>query len=87
MHRKNVPNLPLGTNFCIMTDDQIIAQIIDSFHDFALGDIEHNVAPKPIAAFILCSCLIDQLAAFRYNQIDESAKYYNEFIKDYLPQY
>jgi hypothetical protein len=68
-------------------DDKIIEEIIDSFQTFALGDIEYNVNDKPIAAFILCSCFIDQLAAFRYNQIDESAKYYNEFIKDYLPQY
>ncbi|MFT3934417.1 MAG: hypothetical protein QM726_12420 [Chitinophagaceae bacterium] len=68
-------------------EDFIIGQIIDSFQTFAFGDIEYNVKPKPIAAFILCSCLIDQLAAFRYNKIDDSAESYNEFIKDYLPQY
>ena len=70
-----------------MNDYDIIEEIIDSFSTFAIPDIEFNVKDKPIAAFILCSCLIDQLAAFRYNQIDETAKYYNEFIKDYLPQY
>lgn len=70
-----------------MNEEDIIKQIIDSFRDFALGDIEYNVEKKPIAAFILCSCLIDQLAAFRYNQIDENRDSYNKFIEVYLPQY
>lgn len=70
-----------------MNDDDIIAQIIDSFGTFAFSDIKLNVKPAPIAAFILCSCLIDQFAAFRYNKIDETAASYNEFIREYLPQY
>src|SRR3954464_15278541 len=69
-----------------MNDDDIIEQIIDSFGSFAFSDIELTVKPAPIAAFILCSCLIDQFAAFRYNKIDDTAESYNEFIKQYLPQ-
>lgn len=69
-------------------EDAIIEEIIDSFKTFAFGDIEYNIEHKPIAAFILCSCLIDQLAAFRYNDLEEkNSVIYKRFIKDYLPQY
>jgi len=70
------------------TEDEIIKEIIEAFEDFALGDIEHNVDKKPIAAFILCSCLIDQLAAFRYNEPDEKNRVlYKRFIDDYMSHY
>ena len=79
-------------------EDVIIEEIIDSFKTFALGDIRHNIEnenPKPIAAFILCSCLIDQLAAFTYYEPpnpDGTPKYgnkelYKGFINEYLPHY
>lgn len=79
-------------------EDAIIEEIIDSFKTFALGDIRHNIEnehPKPIAAFILCSCLIDQLAAFTYYEppnSDGTPKYsnkelYKKFINEYLPHY
>lgn len=71
-----------------MTQDEIvIEEIITSFEKFALTDIEFNIE-RPIAAFILCSCFIDQLAAFRYNDLKEkNSVIYKRFIKDYLPQY
>jgi len=71
-----------------LTDDQIIEKIIEAFKDFALGDIEYNIEKKPISAFILCSCLIDQLATFRYNEPKEKNKVlYKRFIDDYMPHY
>jgi hypothetical protein len=79
-------------------EDKIIEQIIYSFETFAFGDIRHNIEtehPKPISAFILCSCLIDQLAAFTYYEppkADGNPKYtnrelYKRFINEYLPHY
>jgi hypothetical protein len=69
-------------------EDEIIKEIIEAFETFALGDIEHNVDKKPIAAFILCSCLIDQLAAFRYNEPTEKNRVlYKRFINDYMSHY
>ena len=47
-------------------DDVKIEEIIDSFNRFALRDIIVNIE-NPIAAFILISCFIDQMAAFAYN--------------------
>ena len=69
-----------------------IEEIISSFGQYAFGDIRHNIEnkdnSKPIAAFILCSCLIDQLAAYTYNHgTKENAKYYKKFIQEYLPSY
>jgi hypothetical protein len=76
-------------------DDNIITEIIEAFGTFAFGDIEYNVEKKPISAFILCSCLIDQLACFTYFEppkTDGRPKFSNEtlykrFITDYLPIY
>ena len=71
----------------LQPDDIKIQEIIDSFEQFAIEDIKHNLE-KPIAAFILCSCLIDQIAAFAYNHgSNENKKYYKKFIKEYLPTY
>jgi hypothetical protein len=70
------------------SDDEIIEEIIEAFGVFAFGDIEYNVDKKPIAAFMLCSCLIDQLATFIYNEPEErNMVIYKRFIKDYLPHY
>ncbi len=70
-------------------NDAIIEEIITAFGTFALGDIEFNVSNgKPVSAFILSSCLIDQLAAFRYNEPEEkNSVIYKRFIIDYMPQY
>jgi len=69
-------------------DDLIIEAIIKSLKDYALGDVEYNVNKKPIAAFILSSCLIDQLSSFVYNDNESTnSQTYKRFIKEYLPQY
>ncbi|QEC66729.1 hypothetical protein FRZ67_05210 [Panacibacter ginsenosidivorans] len=54
-----------------MTEDQIIDQIIHSFSNYSLRDIEeinNNKLDFTIAEFILCSCFIDQISGFRYNK-------------------
>lgn len=67
---------------------QPIDTIIKSFKDYALGDIRHNKC-KPIAAFILSICFIDQLSSFRY---DYRIKYkirapwiFRDYMKAYHP--
>lgn len=77
--------------------DVKIDEIIVALGTYALGDIKYNIygiddcekkEPKPIAAFILCSCFIDQMAAFAYNHpINENEDYYKKFIREYLPPY
>jgi hypothetical protein len=72
-----------------MTDDQIIDQIVHSFTNYNLRDIQeinNNQLDFTIAEFILCSCLIDQISGFRYNT-DKVGKRYKQFVKDYLPNY
>jgi hypothetical protein len=69
------------------SDDKKIEEIIHSFKEYAIRDIRVNLE-NPIAAFMLCSCLIDQLAGFRYNHpINKNREYYRKFIDDYLPRY
>src|SRR5258705_2458235 len=68
-------------------DDVKIEEIIDSFTRFALRDINVNI-PNPIAAFILISCFIDQMAAYAYNtQIGQTGANYRKFITDYFKAY
>ena len=68
-------------------DDIKIEEIIDSFTRFALRDIKVNVS-NPIAAFILISCFIDQMAAYAYNtQIGQAGANYRKFIADYFKSY
>jgi len=72
-----------------MKDDEIITQIIHSFSNYNLRDIKeinNNQLEFTIAEFILCSCFIDQVSGFRYNN-DKVGKRYRQFIKDYLPNY
>lgn len=64
---------------------QTIEQIVSSFKDYGLGDIEHNKT-NVIAAFILCICFIDQLASFRYNNNGLEVRW-NMFIDEYMPVY
>jgi len=52
-----------------MSDDEIIDQIIHSFPEFNLRDIQeiyNNEKEFTIAEFILYSCLIGQISGFRY---------------------
>lgn len=69
------------------SDDQKIEEIIDSFTRYGLRDIRVN-KENPIAAFILISCLIDQMAAYAYNtQKRESGINYKLFIERYFTNY
>jgi len=68
-------------------DDVKIEEVIDSFTRFALRDIKVNI-PNPIAAFILISCFIDQMAAYAYNtQIGQAGANYRRFITEYFKNY
>lgn len=68
-------------------DDVKIEEIIDSFTRFALRDIKVNIT-NPIAAFILISCFIDQMAAYAYNtQIGQAGANYKKFITEYFKAY
>jgi hypothetical protein len=73
----------------MLTDNEIIEQVISSFTKFNLRDIEEinkNELDFTIAEFILCSCFIDQISGFRYNT-DKVGKRYRQFVKDYLTNY
>jgi hypothetical protein len=73
----------------LLTPETKIEQIRIAFEIYALGDIQGNIKEKPIASFILGSCLIDQLATFAYN-VDETSDhryYYQLFIKNYFLKY
>ena len=65
---------------------QEIETIINSMEKYALGDIRHNQS-RPIAAFILCMCLIDQLSSFRYKLHRDANKRPEDFINEYMPDY
>jgi hypothetical protein len=71
------------------TDEQKIQDIITALETYSLGDIEHNIkTKKPVAAFILASCWIDQAALFVYNHNEENLdQHYKNFIKTYLNKY
>ena len=46
---------------------QIIDTIFHSLETYALGDIKFlRESKKPIATFILCTCLIEQISQFVY---------------------
>ncbi|GEM_PF-1215694 len=70
-------------------EDAILNQIEKSFKTYALGDIRDAIdRKKSIAAFILASCFIDQMTAYRYNpKQGEGGKRYGEFVSNYLPKY
>jgi hypothetical protein len=62
-----------------------------SLKDVALGDIQKTAQCKaPVAAFVMCACLIDALAGYRYGYSGQrgvnKANYVN-FVRDYLPDY
>lgn len=66
--------------------DKIIEDIIKAFGRYALGDIRDAAKrKKPLAAFILCTCFIDQLAGFvYYSKKDNRAELFvGEFMKKY----
>ncbi|NOT50084.1 MAG: hypothetical protein HOP10_02260 [Chitinophagaceae bacterium] len=70
----------------VRSTPQDINTVIHSFEHYALADIRHS-KPKPIAAFILSICFIEQLSTFLYEfQADDSKKPERFFI-DYMEEY
>jgi hypothetical protein len=68
-------------------DEKIITNIITAFKSYALGDIKFvSSSGKVIAGFILASCFIEQLSAYRYAR-KPCHETFKEFVEDYLPGY
>lgn len=65
---------------------QPIQTIIYSFENYALGDIRY-AKPKPIAAFILSICFIEQLSTFLYEFNADDAKKPERFFEEYMEEY
>ena len=65
---------------------QSIETIIHSLEHYALGDIKHNKC-KPIAAFILSICFIEQLSGFLYEFKVDDARRPDKFFTDYMNEY
>lgn len=81
------------------TDDEIIAAVRNSLESWALGDIfkavhadeatftrETDLDDNSAAlrgAFILCSCLIDAMACYRYDK-DATRADFKTFVRDYV---
>ncbi len=66
-------------------EKQIIGTIFHSLETYALGDIkflqENN---KPIAAFILCACFLEQVSHFVYGPNGRNKDKAVDFINEYL---
>ena len=68
-----------------LSDKQIIDIIFHSLETYALGDIKFlQEKQKPIAAFILCTCFIEQVSHFVYGPGDRNSDKAIEFIDEYL---
>jgi hypothetical protein len=79
--------MPYSTS--TLTPDQILDTVEDSFKSFALRDIQvlRTADPAvPLAVFILCVCLIDQLAGFRFNSESTKSRFM-DFVKKYMTSY
>lgn len=75
-----------------MNDQEKIDAIKNSLSRMALSDIKRaQLHCSPVASFILCSCLIDAMAGFRYgwtkNDERSNRKLYIDFVKNYLHGY
>ena len=67
------------------TEKQIINTIFHSLETYALGDIKFlQQNGKPIAAFILCTCFIEQVSHFVYGPGGRSSDKSIDFITEYL---
>jgi hypothetical protein len=64
-------------------EDTIIENIIKFLTDQALGDIKYTMRERPMAAFILAACFIDQLGAYRYN-ISKNRKRWAAIVDNYM---
>ncbi len=65
---------------------QDIETIINSFEKFAFSDIKYT-QPKPIAAFILSICFIEQLSTFLYEFNANDNEKPERFFRRYMPEY
>jgi hypothetical protein len=69
-----------------LNPDQILNEIEHSLRNYALSDIkESRKLNIMIASFILCSCFIDQMAAFRFGKSGKDR--YVAFVTEYLASY
>jgi hypothetical protein len=67
-----------------MTDEEkIIENIIQFLKDQPLTDITYSMKDRPMAAFILASCFIDLLGAYRYN-ISKNRKRWAAIVDAYM---
>ena len=64
-------------------EDEIIEYIINFLSDHPLGNIKYTIKEKPMAAFILAACFIDQLGAYRYN-ISKNRKRWAAIVDNYM---
>jgi hypothetical protein len=65
---------------------QDIETILHSFEKYALDDIRY-IKSKPIAAFILSICFIEQLATFLYEFHADDGKKPERFFNEYMEEY
>ena len=65
---------------------QDIDTILNSFERYALSDIRH-AKPRPIAAFILSICFIEQLSTFLYEFHSDDSKKPERFFEEYMREY
>ena len=70
----------------IRESPQDIETIIGSLENYALGDIKYN-KPKPISAFILSICFIEQLSYYRYEFHADDSKKPERLINEYMTEY
>jgi hypothetical protein len=77
-----------------LTDEQIVSEIETALKGYNLGDIKTVCENKlTIAGFILCGCLIDHIAGFRYERetnngkVTGSQKRYVDFVNTYMAKY
>jgi hypothetical protein len=67
-----------------MTEEEIIIEnIIRFLNEQPLADIKYIMKDRPMAAFILAACFIDQLGAYRYN-ISKNRKRWAAIIDEYM---
>ncbi len=65
-----------------------LQQIEKSLREIAYADLLETVKHElVIPAFILCSCLIEQILTFRYGSINIGSNEFQYFVKEYLPKY
>lgn len=70
----------------LISDDEIIGQVIHSFEHYALGDIKKTSDQELIvAAFMLAACFIDQFAHQRYFKlISGTSEKFIAFVNAYF---